>query len=210
MMDTQTYRTSDKLTGAVIVLGSDRPTKVWAKVRFGKSGDLYWMCDTVKDVDRTDEHMSLHRSGEVWSTVQGKRRKAMAIGSTNPKEVQSGTERLEEGYLYHWLPTFQKAEAREEVAVCLDLSIVGSTLKCTVDMLNGEDGEAIGNVIGKRLNVNDPRSHALVFYHQGRTLILCLHFDGGTGPIEQSKVDEADSLVHQKKKLFAFDELHVS
>lgn len=209
-MDIHTCRTSDKLTEAVIVLGSDRPAKVWAKVRFGKDSDIYWMYDTVKDVDRTDEHMSLHRSGEVWSTVQGRRRKAMPIDSSNLREVQSGTARLEEGDLYHWLPTFQKGGPKEEIVVCLDSDIVGSTVRFTVDLLNGEDSKAIDNVIDKRLDVNDPRSHALVFHHQGRTLIVCLHFDGGMGPIEPSKVLEADSSGNEKKKLFVFDRLTIS
>ena len=108
--------------------------------------------------------------------------------------------RLSEEYFYEGLAELKVPKGRRIFGECLDATIIGASMKYSIDLINGRDEALIQSSIGLRVASNNPRQYVLVFEHQRRTLLLCLEFNDGDGPVDEDKLRETDqrNLTHMK------------
>jgi hypothetical protein len=195
----------DEAVEAFIVLGSNRPVKAFAKLKFERKGDILWVNDLLSYEGGVDEHVSFHQSGHIASTSINRRDGYSRQRLQQPTDAcvtqfTSGWVRLSEEYFYEGLAELKVPKGRRIFVECLDATIIGASMKYSIDLINGRDEALIQSSIGRRVASNNPRQHVLVFEHQRRTLLLCLEFNDGDGPVDEDKLRETDqrSLTHMK------------
>ncbi len=215
-------------------LGSTEPIKRWARFTLMESGDLYWTraIHVRKDVDGTNMHISVHHSGEIYSSryvgsgdehKKVHSRKVGNIGGpfrgiTVPHQMESGNELLEPGYLYHGLPTLtdkaKKADTQNKFVACLDERLVNSRLYYSLDLVSwtGEDEITAYLMTGRNqfFAENDPRCHAFIFCWERVSIVVIMRFTDGDSPIDIQKVTEAGQNAHPLKRFFHHETLNLS
>lgn len=207
-------------------LGSTAPVKRWARFVLTDKGDLYWTraIHVRKDVDSSNIHISIHESGEIFSSRYGVREGMLSkeasrlVGSmgspfreiTSPHQVEYGNELLERGYLYVGLPTLteknKKIDTQNDFVACLDELLVNSRLYYSLDLVpwTGED-EITAYLMTKRNQVfaeNDPRCHVFIFCWESVSAVVTMRFTDGEDPIDMQRIAEADMHAHPLKRLF--------
>jgi hypothetical protein len=215
-------------------IGSTKPIKRWARFTLMESGDLYWTRAIYvrKDCDSTNIHISVHHSGEIYSSryvgsgdelKKVHSRKVGDIGGpfrgiTGRHQVENGNELLEPGYLYHGLPTLtdktQKADTQNKFVACLDEQLVNARLYYSLDLApwTGEDKTTVYLMTGRNqlFAENDPRCHAFIFHRGNVSAVVAMKFTEGDCPIDIQLVLEADKHPHPLKRLFVEDTLTLS
>jgi hypothetical protein len=195
----------DEAVEAFIVLGSNRPVRAFTKLKFQRKGDILWVEDLLSYEGGADEHVSFHRSGHISSTSINRSDRYFKPRLQQPTDAlvmqfTSGWVRLSEDYFYGGLAKLKASKKEPLLVECLDATIIGAFMKYSIDLINGRDEALIQSSIGLRVASNNPRQHVLVFEHQRRTLLLCLEFNDGDGPVDEDKLREADqrNLAHMK------------
>jgi hypothetical protein len=212
-------------------LGSAKVAKRWSRFELRASGDLYWThaFDIRRDIEGTNKHISVHKSGKIVSSLyqEGKKIKSGSTSSigvsfrqiTKPCEVISGSEKLEPGYLYHGLVTLtdkEKGQGPGKVFVaCLDEQLVDSKLHFSFDLLPWVSSGKVIEYMTKQnenrpFDENDPRSHLFIFHWGNVSAVVTMKFTEGDGPIDIQRVLEADKHIHPLKRLFFGDTLTLS
>ena len=70
-------------------LGSTEAVKRWARFELTKKGELLWTdaMDIRRDVDTTDKHITVHKSGRIVSSIyQGKNQGRKKIHQTGQRK----------------------------------------------------------------------------------------------------------------------------
>ena len=210
-------------------LGSAEPVKKWSRFKVTKSGDLYWThaINIRRDIDRTDTHTSIHKSGAIVSSrYQGSKKVRAHFGNgigasfqeiKKPYKVLSGNERFEHGYLYHGLVTLTDNDKRQSIKKllipCLDENLVNSKLDYSFYLLPWVISEKVTEYVIKQnqaFEVEDSRSHLFIFCCGGISLAVSIKFTEGDGPIDNQCVIEADKDIHPLKRLFHEDTIIIS
>jgi len=212
------------LTPPVVVrfgLGSITAVKEWARFELRHTNDLYWTAamNVRKDIDKTNTHIAIHRSGEIVRSryvnnmkVNSKRLGNIFDQKTHSMEIECGKELLEPGYLYHGLKTLghHKKTLRAIIVECLDTKLVNSRLSYALQIF-AETGnkQAIKHAasLGESFCASDRRSHLYIFFWRNMALALSMTFTEGDQPIDVQMVHEADSHPHKLKRLFSEDTL---
>lgn len=210
-------------------LGSTEAVKRWARFELKRSGDLIWTqaCDIRRDIDSTNTHISVHKSGEVHSSrYQGERKvHSHAVGNmgasfwqiTKPYQVISGSELFEPGFLYYGLGTLtdnQRRQAPDRVFVaCLDPQLVNSRLHYSFDLQPWVDKEKVIEYLieqNRPFALNDPRSHLFTFCWRHVSAVVTMKFTEGDGPIDIQQVRGAGEDIHPLKRFFFEETLALS
>lgn len=204
-MDLIRHVIQDEAVEAFIVLGSNRPVRAFTKLKFQRKGDILWVEDLLSYEGGADEHVSFHQSGHISRTSINR-----SDGYFKPRlqpptdapvtQFTSGWVRLSEEYFYGGLAELKVPKGGRIFVECLDATIIGSLMKYSIDLINGRSEALIQSSIGLRVASNNPRQHVLVFEHQRRTLLLCVEFNDGDGPVDEDKLREADqrNVAHMK------------
>ena len=210
---------------AVIALGSCEPLKKWCKLQFSPEGDVYlyhyhW---NVSDEDKTAWHDSIHKkSGEIHTRIDrrvdgkletlylGKEHKLLDK-SGKLTEIRHGNTRLEEDYLYRWLPTLTEGDKRQRkgktIIACLDNNLVNSTLVFSFMVILAPQSEQIEAAINSYLGGEESRTHAYVFHCVERSIIVCLGFSGGDKAIDKTTQELVDNLPIKRKSFLEIDRI---
>ncbi len=205
---------------AVIALGSYEPLKKWCKLQFSPKGDIYlyhyhW---NVRDEDKTAAHISIHKSGEIHTKIEVADRLVHRGGehtfsSERGKltEIVHGTTRLEENYLYRWLPTLTERDKRQRkgkiIIACLYKNLVNSSLAFSIAGLMAVESKQVEAVINSYLKGKESCVHAYVFHYGERSIVLCIGFSGGDKAIDKTKQELVDNMLIKRKRLLQIEEL---
>ena len=205
-------------------LGSTEAVKRWARFEIRKNEELLWTYASYirKDIDSTNKHISVHKSGKIVSSIyQGKGQEQKKnpshivgdIGGSlrqikKPYQVTSGIELLEPGFLYYGLDTFTDKQTRqatgEFLIPCLDNRLVNSKLHYSLDLMPwiGSD-QVIAYVSsqGRPFDMNDPRSHMFTFRCKEVAIVITMRSTEGNGPLDIQQVHVADKHKHPLKRL---------
>ncbi len=217
-----------KLTPPVAVrfgLGSTVAIKRWGRFELRQTGDLYWIdaMNIRKDVDKTNTHIALHKSGEIWSSrkVNGETVSLHHVGKIDARMGQaeelhqSGQELLEPGYLYYGLKTLeeQKKTPPAVLVECLDSKLVNSRLYYSLDIFPKVGNEKVVEYaarLSQPFCAGDQRSHLYIFFWGKMALAVSMRFTEGDQPIDIQRVHEADSHPHTLKRLYFEENLQLS
>jgi hypothetical protein len=215
-------------------LGSTEPMKRWARFEISKSGDLYLTrgIDVRKDVDSSNIHTTIHKSGKIFSSrysgkgEQKRKYYSCEVGEiggpfkdvTHPHQVVSGNELFEPGYLYYGLPTLtdkdKKTDTQNRFVACLDALLVNSRLYSSIAVVPWINEEEITAYLmtkqGQVFIENDPRCHVFIFCWEHVSIAVTMRFIDGNSPLDIQKVAEADKNAHPLKRLFHHEELALS
>lgn len=215
-------------------LGSTEPIKRWARFELRKSEDLYWFCahNLRKDCDSTNAHISVHRTGEIYSSryiiIEREEVKiyssligdigGLFSGITEPYTITSNNENLEPGYLYSGLRKLivkdRKTNTQNQFIPCLDDKLVNSKLYSCLDLVPWTEENEIANyLINKQDHVfegNNPRCHVFIFRWGNVSAVVSMKFTNGDSPIDLQKVAEADRNAKPLKRLFHHETLSLS
>ena len=207
-------------------LGSTEPIKRWVRFELRKSEDLYWTYahNVRKDCDSTNTHISVHRSGDIYSSRyiiierEEVRIYSSLIGDiggpfsgiTEPHTISSNNENLEPGYLYSGLPTLEKKHKKindhNEFIPCQDGLLANSRLHSSLDLVPWTGKDEIKPYLIKKQNRifddKDPRCHVFIFRWGNVSAVVSMKFTNGDGPIDLQKVAEADKYAKPLKRLF--------
>ena len=117
--------TQDEVVEAFIVLGSDRPVRAFAKLKFERKGDIIWVNDLLSYEGGADEHVSFHQSGHIASTSINRRDGYSRHRLQQPTDAcviqfTSGWVRLSEEYFYEGLVELKNPTRRRIFVECLD------------------------------------------------------------------------------------------
>lgn len=210
-------------------LGSTEAIKRWSRFTVGKTGDLYWVNALYirADIDKTNEHLSVHGSGQIMTSLYQGRQKIDSrphgnLGCslreiTKPYHVTSGQEFLEPGYLYYGLVTLHgkdKVSTPDSIPItCLDDKIVNSRLHYSFDLLPWTKCEQVINYATQSktpFNLDDQRSHIYIFYYEKASIVITMKFTEGNEPINIQKLHEADQHPQSLKRLLYHETLSLS
>lgn len=188
----------DKRTNAVVVLGSERPVRAFGKLVFSRNGDIVWIGDLLSYEGGADEHVTCHMNGYVARTSINRSDKYFRSGGRqSPQgarviELSGGVVILGEEFVCEGLASFKSPTEGQILAECLDAMIIGSSMRFSIDILNGREEALIQSRISMRSEPGNHRQHVHLFEHCGRTLIFALNFKGGQGAVDEGKLAEAD------------------
>ena len=216
-----------KLTPPVVVrfgLGSTVAIKRWGRFELRQTGDMYWIdaMNIRKDVDKTNTHIALHRSGEIVSSryVNGEKVSSHCLGKIDARmgqavELCRGQELLEPGYLYYGLKTLeeQKKTPPAVLVECLDSKLVNSRLYYSLDIFPKVGNEKVVEYaarLSQPFCAGDQRSHLYIFFWGKMALAVSMRFTEGDQPIDIQRVREADSHPHTLKRLYFEENLQLS
>ncbi len=213
------YDTQSGFRVAIIALGSERPVKEFIRLTFANKGDIYLFDELLPDKDRTElhHHLSLHESGAIYHRSPGKPRERI------PKKMLStplserpavhvfppATTTLFEDYFYEGHQTVGLEEDNQIMIWCPYKTVVGSTLRWSMDLINSEDNSIVDSAIRNRFESVTQDSYAYSFCHQGRIVAVCMEFIGGTAEVDDQKVRATDAkhLVHHR--IWVYDSIQV-
>lgn len=190
----------------IIAVGSHRPVKEFARLKFTASGNIYWFDEPLEGYSpsapttRTDRdyHMSFHVSGETHLKTHNKRinlrpRLGVPLRVWPAIETWScGTTVFAEDFFYEGLPTVGPDKKGEWTVPCLYEKVIGSALRCSVDLVNRSEENVMEQAIMNRFALIGPTSYALSFAHQGRTVVMCLEFSGGEKGVDEGQLRARD------------------
>ncbi|MFC1980476.1 hypothetical protein ACFLVS_06550, partial [Chloroflexota bacterium] len=190
---------------AVIALGSCEPLKKWCKLKFSPKGDvyLYHYLWNVRDEDKNAWHDSIHKkSNEIHTRIDRRvdgKLETLYLGkghhfldkSGKLTEMRNGNTRLEEDYLYRWLPTLTEGDKRQQkgktIIACSDKLLVNSFLAFSIVGFVVVGSEQAAAAINSYLEGEESRTYAYVFHLGWLSLIVCICFSGGDKSIDKTK-----------------------
>lgn len=213
------YDTETNFKVGIIALGSERPVKEFIKLTFNRMGDIYLFDELLPDKDRTElhHHLSLHESGAIYNRSPGKPREhshkrtrsTPLSGRPAFQELSRATTALSEDFFYEGHRTIGFEMSNHIVAWCPYRMVIGSTLRWSIDLVNREEDSVIDHVIRKRFPSESQASHVFSFSHQGRTVVACMEFSGGTAVVDERKLKEVDAKKLQHHRVWVHDRVQV-